>query len=78
MLGAHAGGVQLVKIDERRIVHVRLDGACDGCASSRATVHGLVRQAIEDAAPEVAGVEVDEPVRTAGGPALVQLGRRAP
>jgi Fe-S cluster biogenesis protein NfuA len=86
-LGSHAGGVSLVGIDERRVVHVRLQGSCDGCASSEATLHLLVRQAIEEAAPEVAGVTVDS-ASGAGAPTtnrtgsathptpLLQLGRR--
>jgi Fe-S cluster biogenesis protein NfuA len=77
LLGAHAGGVALVNVDDRRVVHLRLEGACDGCASSRATLEGLVRQAIEDAAPEVAGVEVEGMSPATHAAPLVQLGRRA-
>jgi Fe-S cluster biogenesis protein NfuA len=76
-LGTHAGGVTLVGIDERGVAHVRLEGTCDGCASSASTLNDLVRRAVEEAAPEIAGVEVDN-ARAPTHPApLVQLGRRA-
>ena len=44
-LGSHAGGVSLSGVDERGVVHLRLEGSCDGCPSSSLTV----RSAIEDA-----------------------------
>jgi Fe-S cluster biogenesis protein NfuA len=75
-LESHAGGVALLGVDEQRVAHVRMEGSCDGCASSAATVRELVERAIQEAAPEVTHVAVE----AAGSPAephLVQL-RRAP
>ena len=80
-LGSHAGGVTLVRIDEQRVVHIRLEGTCDGCAASEATLRGLVQRAIEEAAPEVAGVVVDgakPPTHPAPLSPLVQIARRSP
>jgi Fe-S cluster biogenesis protein NfuA len=56
-LGLHAGGVELVEIDGRGVARLRFRGSCHGCRSSAATLDGLVRAAIEEAAPELAGVE---------------------
>lgn len=75
-LESHAGGVVLVGIDEERVAHVRMEGSCDGCASSAATVRELVERAIQEAAPEVARVAVEAAASKATQP-LIQL-RRAP
>lgn len=66
-LGSHGGDVSLVAVDGDAVT-LALSGSCDGCPSSRATVEGLLRQAIEQSAPEIARVEV------AG--ALVSLGQK--
>jgi Fe-S cluster biogenesis protein NfuA len=58
-LGSHAGGVELLGIDPEGVVHLRLEGSCDGCPSSTLTVKMAIERAIEEAAPEVAGVEVE-------------------
>jgi Fe-S cluster biogenesis protein NfuA len=76
-LGAHAGGVTLLGIDDRRFARIRLEGSCDGCASAAATLRDLVERAIEDAAPDLAGVLVESSAAALEGP-LVQLGRRPP
>lgn len=56
-LGLHAGGVELVEIDGRGVARLRFRGSCRGCPSSAGTLDGLVRAALEEAAPELAGVE---------------------
>jgi Fe-S cluster biogenesis protein NfuA/nitrite reductase/ring-hydroxylating ferredoxin subunit len=66
-LGSHGGGVELLEIDERCVVHLRLAGSCDGCASSAATLEYAIRGAVLDAAPEVVAIAVETPdVRPAG------------
>src|SRR5262245_4051637 len=37
-LGSHAGGVELRGIDDRGVVHLALEGTCNGCQSSTLTV----------------------------------------
>jgi Fe-S cluster biogenesis protein NfuA/nitrite reductase/ring-hydroxylating ferredoxin subunit len=59
-LGSHAGGVELVRVDEDGGVRLRLMGSCDGCPSSRATVEHTLRRAVEEAAPEVTRIDVEE------------------
>lgn len=58
-LGSHAGGCEFLGIDEAGIVHLRLEGSCHGCPSSTLTVKLAIESAIEAAAPEIAGIEVE-------------------
>ena len=55
MLASHGGDVDLVDIAPPRVT-VRFTGACDGCPSSAMTFHAGVKQAIEDACPEITEV----------------------
>jgi len=74
MLASHAGNVSLVEVVSEREVHIRLEGNCDGCAFSDATVTMGIEEAIKRAVPTV------ETVRVKNGPAnratdpLIQLG----
>jgi len=58
-LGSHAGGVEYLGIDDEGVVQLRLQGSCDGCASSLVTVKMAIEKGIEEAAPEIVGVEVE-------------------
>ena len=71
-LGSHAGGVELVGVDPEGVVHLRLEGSCDGCPSSTMTVKLAIERAIEEAAPEVTAVEVENLTREKE-PALLQI-----
>jgi Fe-S cluster biogenesis protein NfuA len=74
-LGSHAGGVELLGLDDDGAVRLRLEGTCQGCPSSTVTVKLAIERAILDAAPEVTGVRVDdlEPERE-----LLQIQPRPP
>ena len=73
-LGSHAGGVEFLGVDADDVVHLRLEGSCDGCPSSTVTVKFAIERAIQDAAPEVAGVEVEGVAQApASVPGLVQV-----
>jgi Fe-S cluster biogenesis protein NfuA len=74
-LGSHAGGVEYRGIDDSGVVHLRLEGSCNGCPSSTVTVRLAIETAIEEAAPELTGVDV-EGVTAEPAPALLQIGRR--
>ena len=53
-LRLHAGGIELVDIEEDRgIVRVRLTGTCGGCALSHITLKRGVEAALCQAIPEV-------------------------
>lgn len=57
-LGSHAGGVSLSAVDAAGIVHLQLEGSCDGCPSSMLTVKSAIEDAVLMAAPDVVAVEV--------------------
>jgi len=64
-LGSHAGDVELAALDERGSLTLRFLGSCSGCPSSRATVEHTVRRAIEEAAPEIATIEIADEAKVA-------------
>jgi Fe-S cluster biogenesis protein NfuA len=57
-LRSHGGGVELVGV-EGAVVHLRLEGSCNGCPSSSATLRSAVDAAIQRAAPDVEGIEAE-------------------
>lgn len=57
-LGSHAGGIDYLGIDDDGVVHLSLQGSCDGCPGSTATVRLTVENAVLDAAPEAIAVDV--------------------
>jgi Fe-S cluster biogenesis protein NfuA/nitrite reductase/ring-hydroxylating ferredoxin subunit len=59
-LGSHGGGVEVIYVDDfAGVVKLRLDGSCDGCASSALTVKLAVESAIKEMAPEIVRIEVE-------------------
>jgi Fe-S cluster biogenesis protein NfuA len=64
-LGSHGGDVHLVSVDERTgDVRLRLDGTCDGCPASSATLQHAVAGAIRAEAPEVGEISVEDSAKT--------------
>ncbi|MGI8433123.1 MAG: NifU family protein [Nocardioidaceae bacterium] len=59
-LGSHGGDVELLEVTEEGMVRLRLLGSCDGCPSSSVTLKLAVESAVEAAAPEIIGIEVDD------------------
>jgi Fe-S cluster biogenesis protein NfuA len=57
-LVAHGGGVELLDVTDG-VVHLRLEGACNGCPSSALTLTSAVEEAIARAAPDVERIEAD-------------------
>jgi Fe-S cluster biogenesis protein NfuA len=72
-LAAQGGNVELVGIDESGVVRLRMTST--GCGSSAANVRSAFERAVQDAAPETTGIELEEAERR---PVLLQIGRRAP
>jgi Fe-S cluster biogenesis protein NfuA/nitrite reductase/ring-hydroxylating ferredoxin subunit len=66
-LGSHGGDVELVGVTEDGVVRLRMLGSCDGCASSSVTLKLAVEGAVEAAAPEITGIEVDTAPGSGGG-----------
>jgi Fe-S cluster biogenesis protein NfuA len=56
-LHSHGGSLELLAVEGGR-VRLRLQGACTGCPSSTETLKGAIEEAVLDAAPDVAGIEV--------------------
>lgn len=78
-LGAHAGGIEFLGVDENGIAQLQLEGSCDGCAGSTATVQNAVERAVLDAAPDVVGIHVEGMVAPKPQtPGLLQIGMRCP
>jgi len=57
-LVAHGGGVELLDVTDG-VVHLRLEGACNGCPSSALTLTSAVEEAIARAAPDVERIEAE-------------------
>ena len=72
-LGSHAGGVDYLGVDDEGIVHLKLEGSCEGCASSAVTVELAIERAIQEAAPEVTGIAVEGVPQAEPVPALIQI-----
>ena len=57
-MDSHGGGVELVRI-ERGVAHLHLRGSCDGCPASASTMELTIREALNEAAPDLDGIEVE-------------------
>jgi Fe-S cluster biogenesis protein NfuA len=83
-LASHGGNVELVSVEEG-VARLRLEGSCNGCPSSAATLEHALKEAIEEAAPDLLGLEVEGVVgletKSDGPPGLslpmVQVGAEA-
>jgi Fe-S cluster biogenesis protein NfuA len=72
-LGSHAGGVELLGVDDEGVVRLRLEGSCDGCPSSTVTVRLAIERAIGEVAPEVTRVDVEGVVAPPSGPKVIPV-----
>ncbi len=55
---SHGGDVELLRLEDG-IAHLRLVGHCHGCPASAATLELAIKEAIDDAAPDLLGLEVE-------------------
>ena len=55
---SHGGNVELLGIDGG-IARLRLEGSCNGCAASASTLELAVEQALQAAAPDLEGIDVE-------------------
>jgi Fe-S cluster biogenesis protein NfuA len=60
---SHKGNIEVSRI-EGDVVYVRLEGSCDGCAASAATLKLSVERAILGRVPEIREVRAEEMVAT--------------
>ena len=65
-LKSHGGNVEFLGLVDG-VVHLRLEGHCHGCPSSTFTLRMRIEKEIYEAAPDVAGIEVEGVVPTPAG-----------
>jgi Fe-S cluster biogenesis protein NfuA/nitrite reductase/ring-hydroxylating ferredoxin subunit len=55
---SHGGNVELLGL-EGDVARLRLEGSCEGCPASSATLELAIKSALEEAAPDLQGIEVE-------------------
>ncbi len=65
---SHGGNVELLGIEDG-VARLRLEGSCDGCPASASTMELAIEQALQEAAPDLEGIDV-EGVAAPPAPAL--------
>ena len=58
-LGAHAGQVEFMGVDDQGVIHLSLERGGHGCGSSSGAAAEAIEQAVAAAAPEAAGVDIE-------------------
>ena len=67
---SHGGNVELLSLEDG-IARIHLRGSCSDCAASSVTLELAIKQALEDAAPDLIGLEVEGVApQTIGGQGL--------
>lgn len=57
-LMAHKGNVELLGVEDG-VIRLRLEGSCNGCPSSSQTLKNAIIEALDELAPDSAGLEVE-------------------
>lgn len=70
-LASHGGDVELLGVEDG-VARLRLLGSGNGCGSSAVTMTHAIEEAVQEAAPELAGVEVEGATEPAPRP-LIQI-----
>jgi Fe-S cluster biogenesis protein NfuA/nitrite reductase/ring-hydroxylating ferredoxin subunit len=71
-LQSHKGNVDLLNIKDG-FVRLKLQGSCDGCASSAMTLKLAIEEAIYEFAPDIAGLQVEGVVEEKKASQFVQI-----
>ena len=72
---SHGGDVELLGLEDG-IARIRLEGSCDGCPASASTLELAIKQALDEAAPDLEGLVVEgavEAPQTALGDGATEL-----
>jgi Fe-S cluster biogenesis protein NfuA/nitrite reductase/ring-hydroxylating ferredoxin subunit len=69
---SHDGNVELLGVEDG-VVRLRLAGSCDGCPASASTLELAIKEALEKAAPDLAGLEVEGLVAATPPPSGIEL-----
>lgn len=57
-MDSHGGGVEVLGLEDD-VLRLRLHGSCDGCPSSASTLELAIKKELEEAAPDLLGIEVE-------------------
>jgi Fe-S cluster biogenesis protein NfuA/nitrite reductase/ring-hydroxylating ferredoxin subunit len=57
-MDSHGGNVELLSLRDG-VARIRLQGSCSDCSASSVTLELAIKQALEDAAPDLEGLEVE-------------------
>ena len=57
-MDSHGGNVDLLSLQDG-VARIRLQGSCSDCSASSVTLELAIKQALEDAAPDLEGLEVE-------------------
>jgi len=63
---SHGGNVELIGIEEG-VAQLALQGSCNGCSASRATLELAIKQALDEHAPDLVGIDVEGVTEPAPG-----------
>ena len=67
---SHGGNVELLSLEDG-VARIHLRGSCSDCSASSVTLELAIKQALEEAAPDLEGLEVEGVApQTIGGPGL--------
>ncbi len=59
-LQADGGDVEFIRMDENKVVYIRLTGACGGCPMSTITLKQGIERLLKMQIPEISAVEAVE------------------
>jgi Fe-S cluster biogenesis protein NfuA/nitrite reductase/ring-hydroxylating ferredoxin subunit len=75
---SHGGNVELLSLEDG-VARIHLRGSCSDCSASSVTLELAIKQALEEAAPDLEGLEVEGVApQTTGGPGLPMVTGSAP
>jgi Fe-S cluster biogenesis protein NfuA/nitrite reductase/ring-hydroxylating ferredoxin subunit len=74
---SHGGDVELLEVTDEGVARLALQGSCNGCSASRATLETAITQALTEHCPDLAGIDV-EGVVAQDGPASAITGMALP
>jgi Fe-S cluster biogenesis protein NfuA/nitrite reductase/ring-hydroxylating ferredoxin subunit len=75
---SHGGNVELLSLEDG-VARIHLRGSCSDCAASSVTLELAIKQALEEAAPDLVGLEVEGVApQTVNGPGLPMVTGTAP
>jgi len=57
-LASHGGGVEILSVEDG-VARLRLQGSCNGCPASASTLEHALKEAIDEAAPDLLSLEVE-------------------